>query len=501
MKSSLKLKLFAAMSGLIVLYVLMSWFLNDQFLVKYYYLNKENTLKESYEKINESYTGEPFELLLDLEKLERTEGLHIIILDSSENIKYNSSLKEESFFHKPLKPPRHGEAPFRPEISIIEKAQKASPERPLIEKAADPRLNTEFINLVGILNNGDSVFLSTPVIAIQESAQIANKFFMLTGLLTILTGLLIIFFFADKFTKPILQLNEIAQGMVKLDFSKKYAVKTHDELGELGQSINSLSDQLEKSITELQEANEKLMEDIEKERKIDELRKEFISNVSHELKTPIALIQGYAEGLKVNVNENEDDKNFYCDVIIDESAKMNKLVKQLLDLSQIDTGYARLEKTDFDLSQLVDYILRKKALLLKEKNIELLSELREGLIVNADLDRIEQIVVNYLINALNHVDDLRLIKVKVEQVGDKARVSVFNSGAQISPEDLDKIWTSFYKVDKARNRAKGATGLGLSIVRAIQELHHNRYGCDNVEDGVEFWFEVDLNIFPHIRKQ
>lgn len=491
---SIKFKLFLAISGLIVLYVLLSWFLNNQFLVKYYYMNKENTLTESYEKIDKTYAGQPFEILLDLEKLERTESLHIIIFDSFQNIKYNSSFKEEGFFGKPSKPPHLSESSIIPENEVIEKTHGADSKHPVIEKSTDRRLNTEFINLVGLLNNGDYIFISTPVVAIQESAEIANKFFTVTGLITILTGLFIIFFFTDRFTKPILQLNEIAQRMAKLDFSKKYTVKSYDEIGELGESINSLSTQLEKSITELRQANEKLIEDIEKERKIDDMRKEFISNVSHELKTPIALIQGYAEGLKVNVNESEEDKNFYSDVIIDESAKMNKLVKQLLDLSQIDTGYARLEKTDFDLTQLVEYVLRKNELLIKENQIKLVTETEKDLTVNGDMDRIEQIVVNYLVNGINHADDRKTVRVKVRKEGGKAKVTIFNSGDPIAEENIEKIWTSFYKVDKARTRSYGGTGLGLSIVRAIQELHQNAYGVNNVEGGVEFWFEIDLAI-------
>ncbi|WP_034378415.1 MULTISPECIES: HAMP domain-containing sensor histidine kinase [unclassified Dehalobacter] len=490
MKSSIKLKLFTAISCLTVLYVLLSWFLNDQFLAKYYYLNKESTLKEYYHEINENYDGEPFDILLNLEKIERTEGLNITILDSSMYIKYISSLKEEGFFHEPLKKPGGSDYSFIPDISILKDAQNST--QPVIVKSTDRRLNSDFINLVGQLNNGDYLYLNTPVVAIEESAAIANKFSLITGLFIMVIGVLIVFFFTDRFTKPILRLNEIAQAMVKLDFGKKYPVRTYDEIGELGSSINSLSTQLEKSINELRQANEKLMEDIERERKIDDMRKEFISNVSHELKTPIALIRGYAEGLKVNVNESEEDKDFYCNVIIDESAKMNKLVKQLLELSQIDAGYTRLEKTDFDLNELVEFVLRKNILLIKEKNIQLTQEIQDKFTVNADIDRIEQIIVNYLVNAINHADQRKEIKVKLEKTGQKARVSVFNSGTPIPEEALDKIWTSFYKVDKARTRSYGGTGLGLSIVRATQEQHGNAYGVQNVENGVEFWFEVDL---------
>lgn len=487
MKSSIKLKLFAAIGCLTILYVLLSWLLNDQFLVKYYYLNKESTLKENYQEINKLYQGAPFDILLSLEKYERSENLNVTILDSSLRIKYISSLKDNFYYGSNNHSPEYL---YIPDSSILEEVQYDG--QMVITRSTDRRLNSEFINLIGMLNNGDYIFLSTPVVAIQESAAIANKFSLFTGLVIMVVGLIIVFVYSNRFTKPIVILKDIAQGMAKLDFSKKYTIKTYDEIGELGSSINSLSTQLEKSITELRQANQKLMADIEKEREIDEMRKEFISNVSHELKTPIALIQGYAEGLKVNVNESEEDKDFYCNVIIDESAKMNKLVKQLLELSQIDAGYSRLDRSDFDLNELIAFILKKNTLLLKEKNIQLTKEIEENVIVNGDIDRIEQIIVNFLINAINHIDKHKQIKVKVSREEQKARVSIYNSGNPIPEDAMEKIWTSFYKVDKARTRAYGGTGLGLSIVRAIQEQHGNAYGVQNSDNGVAFWFEVDL---------
>ncbi|HEY8465107.1 MAG TPA: ATP-binding protein, partial [Bacillota bacterium] len=282
-----------------------------------------------------------------------------------------------------------------------------------------------------------------------------------------------------------------AQKMADLDFSQKYSGTEQDELGELGRSINSLSAQLEKSISDLTKANQQLQADIERERLIDEMRKSFISNVSHELKTPIALIQGYAEGLKVNVNEDAESKNFYCDVIIDEAGKMNRLVKQLLELAKLESGSLPLERDNFAIEKLLQQVLKRNQLLFEEKGVRLETGNPTGLWVNADIELIEQVINNFLSNALNHVDETRLIRVTVRQVGEKVRVVVFNSGLPIPEESIDKIWTSFYKVDKARTREYGGSGLGLSIVRAVQEAHGNAYGVINRADGVEFWFELD----------
>ena len=248
---------------------------------------------------------------------------------------------------------------------------------------------------------------------------------------------------------------------------------------------------LDTAITELNIKNKKLEEDIEKERKIDEMRKEFISSVSHELRTPLSVIQGYAEGLVSNVTESEEDRKFYCDVIMKETDKMNKLVKDLLNLSQIESGYFHIEKTEFNLTSLIEYVLNKYKSIFAEKNIEIQFELGESYIVCGDMVRIEQILTNYINNAINHVDNNRIIKISQIVNKDKIKISVFNSGKHIPEESIEKIWTSFYKVDKARTRAYGGYGLGLSIVKALADLHNNAYGVENIEGGVTFWFEVD----------
>lgn len=486
MKISLRTRLFLAISGLIVFFVLFSLLLNSQFLGRYYIGQKQAILIESKEMIDKLYQGDPEVIALELEGLERNRGLNISILGPDYEMKYNSSFRifNPEFRRRPLErlPLPH---PMQVEI------QGLAVGKYIIDVVTDPRLKTNFLALAARLRNGEILVLSTPIAAINESAAIAGRFSMFTGLITIVLGGIAVFLFAKRFTKPILELNDIAQEMSKLDFSKKYPVQSDDEVGQLGKSINSLSDQLDKAISELKEANEKLREDIERERKIDKMRKEFVSNVSHELKTPIALIQGYAEGLKLNVIEDEENRNYYCDVIMDEADKMNRLVKDLLDLSQIESGYIKLEKTEFDISSFVDHVLEKYRPIFMEKGIRLDVIKNENLIVSGDFIRVEQVLVNYLNNALNHVDDNKFIEIEVTSRDDKVRVSVFNSGKAIPADSLDKIWTSFYKVDKARTRAYGGTGLGLSVVRGILEAHHNAYGAENKDNGVVFWFEID----------
>lgn len=488
MKYTIRMRLFVIMTGLIVFFVFLSWLLNDRLLEKYYLYDKKNNLVKTYHTINDLFNEAAADLELKLEKLENIKGIRIVVRDRDFKPIYDSMFGSEV--------PRYNASNRLPRRNIL-LAFKSRIDRLIKDKGIwigvykDSRLNTEFINLAARLDNGHYLMLTTPNAVIKDSVAIANRFFMFTGFFTILVGSFLVFMLSGKFIKPILDLKELAQKMAGLDFSRKYSGGTGDELDDLGQSINSLSEQLETSISELRAANEKLQQDIERERKIDEMRKEFISNVSHELKTPIALIQGYAEGLKMNIIEDEQSRNFYCEVIADEAAKMNRLVKQLLDLARIESGNVPVERVNFNISALLQKALKKNELLFKEKEVRVETKIDPDLFVNADHDLSEQIINNYLSNALNHLEKPNLIKIRTASLNGKIRTSVFNTGKHIPEEDLERIWISFYKIDKARTREYGGTGLGLSIVRAIQEAHGNSYGCANVEGGVEFWFELD----------
>uniref|UniRef100_UPI00286EC7D0 sensor histidine kinase n=1 Tax=Anaerosporobacter sp. TaxID=1872529 RepID=UPI00286EC7D0 len=218
------------------------------------------------------------------------------------------------------------------------------------------------------------------------------------------------------------------------------------------------------------------------------------SNVTHELKTPIALIQGYAEGLMDNINDDEESRNFYCEVIVDEASKMNKMVKRLLSLNQIEFGSNQVNIERFNIVALIKGVINSTNILAQKKEAKVLFSENESIDVWADEYMIEEVVTNYVSNALNHLDYDKVIDIRVQQRQDCIRVSVFNSGDPIPEEDIDKIWIKFYKVDKARTREYGGNGIGLSIVKAIMTSHNKQCGVINHENGVEFWFELDTKI-------
>ena len=268
---------------------------------------------------------------------------------------------------------------------------------------------------------------------------------------------------------------------------------TGDELEELGHSMNQLSEKLETTIADLKTANLELQKDIEKKEQIDEMRKEFLSHVSHELKTPIALIQGYAEGLKENISDDEESKDFYCEVIADEAQKMNTMVKKLLTLNQIEFGNNQLNMQRFDLTQMIRNKIASTQILFLKKNNQVIFEEEGPDYVWADEFMIEEVFSNYLSNALNHAAQDGAIRIWYENRGDDLRIHVYNDGKQIPEKDLEKLWIKFYKVDKARTREYGGSGIGLSIVAATMNAHGKEFGVRNEEHGVDFYFDLDCS--------
>ena len=491
MKTSVRTRLFLAISGLLLFFVLLSLGLTRLGLESYYLQQKEDTLIAASVDIDGIYRGNPGDIAVELKRTANALGAGIVITDRTGQVRYTSF---GPFIHQPKS--RNGGPAYQlpPPPPHVTKSRKTIDARTNLEMLRDADIKIDFMVIERQLNNGDILHIRLALSPISESAAVASQFMVFTGLLSIVAGCCWAFFFAKRFTGPIVNLNRLAQRMSLLDFSQKSSIDQVDEIGELGKSINHLSDQLDSAIAELNEKNRQLLADVEKERKLDKMRKEFVSNVSHELKTPLSLILGYAEGLKENVVQESADREYYCSVIMDEAEKMDRLVRDLLKLSQIEAGVFQLNPTAFSLSALLDEMVQKFQPVLAEKAIALEREDQLDCNVYADRLRVEQILTNYLNNAIDHTGGEKRIRLSVAPA-DSAHVRIFvaNSGQPIPEESLAKIWTSFYKVDKARTRERGGHGLGLSIVRAIQELQGNRYGVENRADGVSFWFDVDLS--------
>jgi len=510
--------------------IAVTWVLNRTFLEDYYLYSKMNMLdtvfhsvdfvieqaEEDAEKNGTSQTADGFvvdefgfvrekrqerkilqlteEQTIILEALAMQNDVSILVAQNSNPIFFSSSSSPDTLFYMldrimPRLYPGH-----MAEYNSYKKIKTVDNLYDLYE-SYDIRTKTNFVELVW--NDTESemyILIRTSVESLQANVDIANQFLAYAGVLVAVLASICVFFATKSFIRPVEELSEIARRMSNLDFNVKYRVDRRDEIGELGHSINVMAKKLEDTISDLKSANNQLQTDIEEKVQMDEMRKEFLSNVTHELKTPIALIQGYAEGLKDNISEDQESREFYCDVIMDEASKMNKMVKKLLTLNEIEFGNQMVELERFDIAALIRSVVENLEIMITQKDIRVQFLQDMPVDVWADEYMIEEVVTNYLTNAIQYAGREKVIDIRIQKEGRRVRVSVFNSGEPISQEDIDKIWIKFYKADKARTREYGGNGIGLSIVKAIMESHNKPYGVINHSNGAEFWFELDADV-------
>ncbi len=372
-------------------------------------------------------------------------------------------------------------------------SQKVLRDGTSLDRLTDVDTGLQYMRYSLTSKNGNTIKIYAQMNYLENAANATTRYVSIIAIATFALIMLSLYFYLFHFTRPLVEMNKITRAMAKMDFSQKCPPYNNNEIGELGQSINVLSASLDNTLRDLQEKNERLEADIEHERRIEKMRKEFVSNASHELKTPIAIIQGYAEGLKLGIQTNKASSNEYCDIIIEETHKMNKLVCEMLELSKYESGTYQLEPHTFEIKKFINDGIDTYGILAKESGIRIEKEIPDGLIGFGDTDKLDMVIHNYVSNALAHADGEKLIKITAQEHKDFIRISVYNTGNHIAEFELDSIWQSFYRSDKAHSRAEGRFGIGLSIVKAIQELHGMPYSVENTDGGVTFSFDIKKN--------
>ena len=489
---SVRTKLFLSLCIIVLAIIASLILLNNFVLRKFYEYSKEKQLEEVYTTINDYYNEESEEKNLsdELDKIAINNNFDILIR-SNENVSVYSSNKD---FYSAI-----GEMIVsilreeKNQLDVIEKNEKFT-----ISKYKDSKNGIDYIMLVASLDNSYHLYIRMPVTAIDETVKISNEFLYIIAIFVIIIGGTVLSVVSQRFSEPIVELNQIAQKMANLDFSQKYkSAYANDEIDMLGNSINVLSEKLERTIKQLKNSNSELERDIEEKSQIDEMRKSFISDVSHELKTPIALIQGYSEGLIENVNSDEESRKFYAEVIQDEASKMDRLVKRLLELMKLEYGRMEFNNKEFNIIELENEILRKSKVMMEKENVKLEMDIKqdEYIQVYADDFYIDQVLTNFITNAIKYSTEIngeKVVKIENQIIGNKVRVKIFNTFEQFKEEEMSRIWNRFYKIDESRNRDKGGSGIGLALVKAIMNNYGNKYGVRNTAGGVEFFFELDL---------
>ena len=555
-KHSIRFKITLLFAGIICILIVMLLLFNITFSEKFYMKDKQEAMLNAYESIDDAcdqYSSGSLadtDLKNNLEQVSTSKGMSVIIVNSDWTTFYVSTQGDEMMLERLKKSifnndifqgisdksssaqqgqpdasnDGNGDVPDKqpddmdggdeadknngkknPPEKIIDMSGNGASEtreilyqsdRYTVQKVYDNRLLDDYIELWGTLNNGNFILIRTPIQGIKDNVHISNTFITYIGIGTLIIGIVAAFVLSFYISKPIKQLSNIAERMSELDFDVKYDGKDKGEIGLLGNSMNNMSKKLEENISQLKAANLELQRDIDKKEKLEQMRTDFLSNVSHELKTPIALIQGYAEGLKEGITDDPESMDFYCSVIMDEAAKMNNMVKRLLTLNQIEFGEDELVMERFDINELVKSVASANELRASQKELKITCGIKDTpLYVWADEYKVEEVITNYISNAINHCCNENIIKVTVGQIDkENVRVSVFNTGKNIPEEDIDHIWEKFYKVDKARTREYGGNGIGLSIVKAIVESMGKKCGVNNLPDGVEFWFDLDCKL-------
>ncbi len=420
-----------------------SFFLIETFLESFYTRRQIDSMRNAYVKINEA-SNEGFvlseEFDVTFKSICEQYNVNIVLIDSESQMLLASS-KDYEDMNRKLVEYLFGFGQDKNDVSI-EKKDKYE-----IIRCVESDSDIEYIDMWGILDNGNLFLIRSPLSGIRESVNIALRFFDIVIIVLFMLSVVIFAFLTRRIT-----------------------------------------------ISELKEKNQYLQENIRQKEAIDEMRKEFLSGVSHELKTPIAIIQGYAEGLKESVNDDDESRDYYCDVIIDESHKMNNMVSKLLDLYHLEFGDFEINIERMDIVSLIRNYIQTIDIIAKEKNVSVIFDETQPIFVDADEYYIEEVLNNYISNAIIHAEGEKRVEISCTVSNDLVTVNVFNTGEQIPEEALPHLYEKFFKVDKSRSREYGGSGVGLSIVKAVLDAMHQKYGVINKENGVLFYFTVSRSV-------
>ena len=475
---SIRSKLFLQVGGLVLFLIILLLVANNFFLKIYFVNQQKDTVVEYYEIINDLETADYLNERQLFGTLENEFNIDVVIYDATDTIVYQSRSYQT--------PP--GVEPMIPELNVTD--EEVVNDSYSFIYATDRNIHNEILMLDGVMDNGNTIQLSIPINTIERNVIIVNQFLVYIGSITFVLSMLLAYLLSNYFTDPIRKINNIAKKMKNLEFNHAIDIKSKDELGELAVTINELSHELEQTINNLSDQNVVLEKEMNENIKLSKKRRELLNNVSHELKTPLSLMQGYAEGLKLNVTSSKEKSDFYCDVIIEETIKMNQLVEALLELDQSQFGDRPQTVTNTDLSYFVTKLVSKFEKPIEDRGISLTLDIPEHVKHTFNISANERVLTNFITNAINYCDDKLKMAVRLKKQDGTYFIEVFNTSPAFKEDEIEKLWDSFYKVDISRNRETGGHGLGLSIVKAIQEKQNKEYGVKNLEQGVVFYYEV-----------
>lgn len=339
-----------------------------------------------------------------------------------------------------------------------------------------------FINTVKDKNGETNyIFSMASLQPVDEAVQMVKDYFVYIIAFILILTILASFYYSIKIARPLLKINTTTRKIANLDFTERISIKSKDEIGDLSQNINFLSETLHSHIEQLQK-------DIEKEKLLENTRKEFISGVSHELKTPLSIMKSCISILKDGVASHK--KDYYFDAMEKEVDKMDHLIVDMLELAKYESGTYKMKMESFLIDQVILHICEQLWMEITKKHLSMHLDVAP-IEVRANHHRIEQVITNFITNAIRYTPENERIFISTLEENDQVKVCVENKGAYIPQNQLNKVWERFYRGDTSRLRSEGGTGLGLAIAKNILELHGVKYGVINTGDGVLFFFYLN----------
>ena len=452
MKSnSLKVQIWKYLSIFSIFILSFLWLFQVLFLNKFYEFSKIKQLDNTINLIKESYNNNS--LYSNVDNYAEDNGICIQIF-TDKKIIYDSQI-----FNKGCMPKN---VDYR-DVFIKSSLDKET------YKLINPRFNNEVLLKAIKLNSNTYAFLSSSLQPLDGAVEIIKKELVIVSIMVLLFSFLIGYFISKKLSKPIEKINKTAKIMAQGDYENAYFFIDENilELNELVSTLNQTNDELTK---------------------IDELQKEILANVSHDLKTPLTMIKAYAEMVRDLTYKDDVKREDNLNVIIEETDRLNLLVNDIIELTKINNDLQNLNITEFDLVELINSIINRFSIM--DANFVFKNKL--PIIVKADKIRIEQVIYNLIINAINYTGKDKKVIINLKENDKYVHVEIKDTGKGIDEEDLKLIWKRYYKVDKKYRREKKGSGIGLSIVENILKKHKFNYGVNSIKNkGTTFYFDID----------
>lgn len=481
-------KLFTAFMILTLLLIGILWFMQTQFLEGYYFDKTIENLEERGQELVDEIQPAGLineEITAFLDQQSQILGTEIALFSSEGEVLYETDSRGSMPM---MGMGRRGGNLTGEDLRILEeegilsrRETEAFAHGPMAGRNQERDILSTYVM-------GDRVIirLQTTLNPIQEGIQVTQDFYLWILLFGGLLALLLSFVFSRRIAKPIEDLNQVAKEMNQMNFDVRYIGEEKGEIGELGNTLNHLTTTLKDTIDQLQQ-------ELEKEKNLKNLRREFIARVSHELKTPIAIIKGYSEALEDGIYRDDEEKGQYFKILQEESMKMDQMLREILDLSRLETRHVELKEEPIEIKGYTERIMEKLHAIDTDKNLILIDGLKDSkTLIKEDPYRLEQILSNFIKNAMEHGEGSDIEIRILEGIEDRdpelqgIRIEIKNQGPPLSAEDREKIWESFYK----REEKKGS-GLGLSIAAGLLQLMNSNFGTYNEDHGVVFYFSLE----------